>query len=237
MSDLNLVGDTYEDDDDQLKIVTHAKLKAARSHSFGLKQMTSLIKSKSSINSFLPPRQKPSLPVGVMVSTELMGKLGDSVEVQYGGIHNEYYKGKIVKIREGSHIDIQYIDGEIDDGLAPKHLRKFEPYAKGEQVQCRTEYQEMYRNCITDKVVTNDNAYIIFEGQRSRTRLAQKFIRRYNVGETFKVGDAVISPFQGSDELFKGIITEDNKDGTYNILFDDGDRDYHVPAFELERLD
>mmetsp|Transcript_2112 Transcript_2112/g.3098 ORF Transcript_2112/g.3098 Transcript_2112/m.3098 type:complete len:1125 (-) Transcript_2112:123-3497(-) len=238
MSDLNLMDHTHDDDDDdQVKVVKQTKLKVARSHVFGLKQMTTPIKSKSSIHSLLLPRRIPSLSAGVMFSTELMGMLGDTVEVQYGGMHNEYYKGKIVKITEGSQIDIQYIDGEIDSGLAPKHLRKFEPYAKGEQVQCRTKYQELYRNCIIDKVLPNDIAYIILEGQRSRTKLAEKFIRRYIPDETFQVGDAVNSPFQGSEEVFKGTITAENKDGTYNILFEDGDWEHYVPAFELEHLD
>mmetsp|Transcript_7998 Transcript_7998/g.9214 ORF Transcript_7998/g.9214 Transcript_7998/m.9214 type:complete len:972 (+) Transcript_7998:57-2972(+) len=56
---------------------------------------------------------------------------GDEVEGQYNMIHNEWYKGKIIKIYQGAQMDVEYLDGEIDF-LGASNVVRFQPYQPGE---------------------------------------------------------------------------------------------------------
>ena len=50
-------------------------------------------------------------------------------------------------------------------------------------------------------------------------------------------GDAVEANFRGRGKFFKGKIDREHSDGTYDILFDDGDRDTRVEAHNIRSLD
>ncbi|KAG7397797.1 hypothetical protein PHYBOEH_000178 [Phytophthora boehmeriae] len=47
---------------------------------------------------------------------------------------------------------------------------------------------------------------------------------------SFEVDDIVKAPFQRGSKLFRGKISRARSDGTYDVVFDDGDRDTHVPG-------
>ncbi|POM62517.1 LOW QUALITY PROTEIN: hypothetical protein PHPALM_28322 [Phytophthora palmivora] len=46
----------------------------------------------------------------------------------------------------------------------------------------------------------------------------------------FQLGDIVKAPFQRGKKLFRGKISRVRSDGTYDISFEDGDKDTHVPG-------
>ncbi|RLN64318.1 hypothetical protein BBJ29_004232 [Phytophthora kernoviae] len=46
----------------------------------------------------------------------------------------------------------------------------------------------------------------------------------------FEVGDVVKAPFQRGSKLFRGKISRVRSDGTYDVVFDDGDRDAQIPG-------
>ena len=50
----------------------------------------------------------------------------------------------------------------------------------------------------------------------------------------FRIGDQVEALFQGKSKYYKGVITRDNRDGTFDIDYDDGEREMGV-AEELIR--
>lgn len=47
---------------------------------------------------------------------------------------------------------------------------------------------------------------------------------------TFKVGDKVEAHWKGGQTWWKGTIAAVNADGTYNINYDDGDKESNLPA-------
>jgi hypothetical protein len=51
---------------------------------------------------------------------------------------------------------------------------------------------------------------------------------RHNAG-TLREGDRVEARFHGSSKHYPGIVLRDNRDGTYGVAFDDGDRERAVP--------
>ncbi len=93
----------------------------------------------------------------------------------------------------------------------------------------------MYRDCKILKILSNDFVRVRCDGYNSAEKLHQRFLRRYNVAN-FKVGDTVECPYKDNG-YFRGTITQANNDGTFNILFDDGDREWNVPASDLDLLE
>lgn len=49
----------------------------------------------------------------------------------------------------------------------------------------------------------------------------------------FKVGDKVDAHWKGGQVWWKGTISKVNADGTYNINFDDGDKESNIPAISV----
>merc|ERR1711968_412765 len=50
-------------------------------------------------------------------------------------------------------------------------------------------------------------------------------------------GDRVEAKLKGWTKYYKGKITRENRDGTYDILFDDGDRKRDVPSSLIRSLE
>ncbi len=57
-----------------------------------------------------------------------------------------------------------------------------------------------------------------------------------SASSSFREGDAVEARFGGRDKWFKGKITNVNRDGTYDIRYDDGDRESGVKADYIRSL-
>jgi hypothetical protein len=52
----------------------------------------------------------------------------------------------------------------------------------------------------------------------------------------YKAGDKVEARCKGSTKYYAGKIKSDNRDGTFDVLFDDGDRDRMVPERSIKKL-
>jgi hypothetical protein len=111
----------------------------------------------SSISTKRHVKRTYSIPWNVTIHNNNMLVLGDIVEAQYNGLYNEYYKAKIVNIREGSIIDVEYMDGEKDLNLEPHHLRKFVPYSVGEQVQVKVHSDGDFLDARIIKVLSDED--------------------------------------------------------------------------------
>jgi hypothetical protein len=161
--------------------------------------------------------------------------LGDIVEAQYNGLYNEYYKAKIVNIREGSIIDVEYMDGEKDLNLEPHHLRKFVPYSVGEQVQVKVHSDGDFLDARIIKVLSDDDDdddQIIarLEESQQKVKVSQGWVRRF---QKFVVGDVVGVLSDEDDDMTMATVVKENTDGTVNIEFEDGDKMLHVDLLSL----
>ena len=54
--------------------------------------------------------------------------------------------------------------------------------------------------------------------------------------QPFKAGDKVEARFKGIEQFYSGLIEKINPDGTYDISFDDGDKDGRVPLNHIRAL-
>merc|ERR1711871_1848165 len=56
------------------------------------------------------------------------------------------------------------------------------------------------------------------------------------MGDRLSEGDKVEARCKGSKKHYPGKIFMDNRDGTYDVKFDDGDRDREVPKSSIKKL-
>jgi hypothetical protein len=50
-----------------------------------------------------------------------------------------------------------------------------------------------------------------------------------------KVGDKVEARFRGGRKFFAGTISAVNRDGTYDVRYDDGDKEASIPAEDVRK--
>ena len=123
------------------------------------------------------------------------------------------------------------MDGEMDVGLAPHHVKKFVPYAIGHKVQAKTSVDAEFKSAEILEVIPHEKVVVKFSSRGGKiVKVKETWIRRVKEVE---IGDIVECPFEGSDELFKGTVLRRNRDDTYHVKFFDGDEDYHVKASDM----
>jgi hypothetical protein len=55
-------------------------------------------------------------------------------------------------------------------------------------------------------------------------------------GSGLRAGEKVKAQFKGKGRFYPGKIVKENRNGTYNVLFDDGDKDNEVELASIERI-
>ena len=139
----------------------------------------------------------------------------------------EWYRGTIVDaVSNEASYTVQYDDGDIDESLKVRCIRRLQLYEVGEEVDFRT---EVGRQWMTGTVVEiEDDESISVKDYSSGDvfdDLSPSLLRPSArvKGETNVVGLQVMARYKGGDRYFPGVIVEDNGDGTYDIQYDDGD--------------
>ena len=85
--------------------------------------------------------------------------------------------------------------------------------------------------------VHRDGSYTIRHAKGDRDKhILQQHIQKLSVAHRFRVGDKVMAHFGGDLHAFPGKIKKANKDGTYNIKYDDGDSEKNVPANKITTI-
>ena len=140
----------------------------------------------------------------VLITKEL--KLGCFIEARYRG-KNKYYPGKITRCRFDGSFDILYDDGERELGVAKELIK-----AKGGNSR--------EESIATIETETNEN--IIISNDVNITGALNSGV------ENFKVGDIIKAQYRGKDKYYPGKITRCRFDGSFDILYDDGDRELGV---------
>ena len=132
---------------------------------------------------------------------------GDRVEAKLKG-WTKYYKGKITRENRDGTYDILFDDGERKSKVDAKLIKSLERKRKRP------------RKRVVVDVTDDDNDSDDDEDDVSISK-----------------GDRVEAKLKGWTKYYKGKITRENRDGTYDILFDDGERKSKVDAKLIKSLE
>ncbi|KAI9993220.1 hypothetical protein PInf_015291 [Phytophthora infestans] len=180
--------------------------------------------------------------------------VGDRVKAFYGK-GKKLFPGKIAKVHMNGTYDIKYDDGDselrVDSSLIeavedekqistkslenPKSMSSTKSLRVGDTVKAKYKRGTRYIKGTITRERMDGTFDIKYEDGDVEERVDMDFIQRDESEDkpkknTFKVGDVVKAPFQRGNKLFRGKISRVRSDGTYDVAFDDGDKDTHVPV-------
>ncbi|CAM9280710.1 unnamed protein product [Ectocarpus sp. 6 AP-2014] len=179
---------------------------------------------------------------------------GDRVEARYRGRGTKFYKGKISRVNSDGTFDISYDDGEKEIGIAAEHVRSLEPQrnadendvrgsgmARGDRVEARYRGRgtKFYKGKIS-RVNSDDTFDIAYDDGEKEIGIAAEHVRSLDRptsaggggperrASTLMKGDKVEANFRGRGRFYPGRISKVNLDGTFNIDYDDGEKERGV---------
>ncbi|GMI02110.1 hypothetical protein TrST_g14237, partial [Triparma strigata] len=211
----------------------------------------SFIKVLSSSSRSKSPRSKDS-------SSQSYSR-GDAVEARYRG-GSKYYPGKIHRDNRDGTYDINYDDGEKEKDVkvtlikalsagsprSPRSQIADEELQRGDTVEAR--YRggaKFYPGKIAR--VNNEDSYDIDydDGEKEKSvkrRLITKVKGRRGLKHSpreeidFSRGDKVEARYRGGSKYYPGKISRDNRDGTYDIDYDDGEKERGVAKRLINKI-
>ncbi|CAN0452791.1 unnamed protein product, partial [Discosporangium mesarthrocarpum] len=184
---------------------------------------------------------------------------GDKIEARYRG-KGEYYKGKISRVNSDDTFDIDYDDGEKERGLAEEHIKPLESgrsdrlprgaggkLREGDKVEARYRGRGKYYTGRISRVNSDGTFDINYDDGENERGLAEEHIKpresasagrspRIN-DQKLREGDKVEARYKGRGKYYKGNITRVNSDGTFDIHYDDGERERGLAEEYIKSLE
>ncbi|GBG26827.1 NAD-dependent deacetylase sir2E [Hondaea fermentalgiana] len=144
-------------------------------------------------------------------------KRGDKVEARFGG-KSKWYKGTIVRVHASGACDIDYDDGDAEHA-GPS-------FKRGDKVEARFGGKsKWYKGTIVRVHASGacDINYDDGDAERSEESSSEQ-------SDSFEKGQTVEAKYGGGSVWYRGRITAVNRDGTFAIAYDDGDKENKVQA-------
>ncbi|TMW67050.1 hypothetical protein Poli38472_012166 [Pythium oligandrum] len=188
-------------------------------------------------------------------------KEGDKVEAQYKG-KSKFYPGVISRCRLNGTYDIDYDDGEKETGVAAELIRlkessslskkkaaddseddrKAKKFREGDKIEAQYKGKSKFYPGVISRCRLNGTYDIDYDDGEKETGVAAELIRSRNSGDSsargekkFREGDKVEAQYKGKSKFYPGVISRCRLNGTYDINYDDGEKETGVAA-ELIRL-
>ena len=176
---------------------------------------------------------------------------GDKVEARYRG-REKYYPGKITRDRGDGTYDISYDDGERETRVEERLIRKKDRdrsrsrsrggddrLSEGDKVEADYRGRGKFYKGKISRDRGDDTYDIAYDDGERELRVAKRLIRKLDGGssDSFREGDKVEADYRGRGKFYKGKISRDRGDDTYDIAYDDGEREIRVSKRLIRKLD
>ncbi|KAH8065394.1 tudor domain-containing protein [Aureococcus anophagefferens] len=173
---------------------------------------------------------------------------GDKVEARYRG-REKYYPGKITRDRGDGTFDIDYDDGERETRVEERLIRKKDggggggdSFREGEKVEARYRGKERYYPGEIRRDRGDDTYDIDYDDGETETRVKASYIRSKDGGgssssDKLREGDKVEARYRGREKYYPGRIERDRGDGTYDVYYDDGEKETRVEERLIRKKD
>ena len=153
--------------------------------------------------------------------------VGALVQAKYRG-RGKYYDGKISKVHADGTLDIDYDDGDKDLNLEQRFVKLQEVPT---EEKANTNTSSMYNDGDRDIGVSKDlvRPREVKEELQQQSHLNQEDEKHENADmKKFTIGDEVEARYKGKNKFYPGKISRARFDGSYDVLYDDGDRELGV---------
>ena len=186
---------------------------------------------------------------------------GDRVEANYRG-RGRYYKGRVRRVNRDGTFDIDYDDGEKERGVPTDMVRtaneagnadrgarsreSSQRLLKGDTVEARYRGRgtKFYKGRIV-RVNSDDTFDIDYDDGEKERGIAEEHVRSLVSAHeregasnaSIMEGDKVEANYRGRGRYYKGIINRANRDGTFDVNYDDGEKEKGVRQSMIRPLD
>ena len=194
--------------------------------------------------------------VGGRDSSPARGRLreGAKVEARYRG-RSKYYKGKIARDRGDGTFDIDYDDGEKETRVLEEYIKGMDSddddqrgrgrLREGAKVEARYRGRSKFYPGRIARDRGDGTFDIDYDDGEKETRVLEEYIkaqgstqsprqsprrgeRRGGVQDGFTVGEKIEAMYRGRSKWYPGRISRDRNDGTYDVDYDDGEKETRV---------
>jgi len=134
--------------------------------------------------------------------------IGQEIECRFDG-GDDFFEGKITAVNEDGTFNIVYDDGDEEEGVAESMIRE---------------------RVISESEVSSDSEYVaneVHSPQRDPHELSHAL--------RFREGEEVEARFDGGVDYFEAVVKAANTDGSYALVYDDGDEENAVPQELIRR--
>lgn len=190
-------------------------------------------------------------------------RVGDQVEARFGG-KSRWYRATVERKNADNSYSLLYVDGDRERAVDKELMRSLarsgkgkdtddrtsEDYIDGDDVEARYKRgRKWYSGRI--RAVNGDGTYdVLYGGGGSERGVDRALVRRIErprrevpihsdaeetPGVVFAVGDDVDARFGRGSRWFKATIKHKNRDGTYHLLYADGDEEEGVEKSLMRR--
>lgn len=207
----------------------------------------------SVIDVALQPRYVRSTRTTDRQSNDRKKKLhkGSLVQAQYGG-KQKWYPGTIESVHSDGTFDILYDDGDQEKRVASDKVRPAAPKSdddttdgaqtdtrrdikRDDKVEARYPGSGKWSRGKVTKVRSDDTFDIKFDDGHRERKVKRDSVRIVASKQTLKEGDNIEARYRGKQRWYKGKVTHVNDDGTFNVRYDDGDKETNVEADMIRR--
>ncbi|GFH43922.1 hypothetical protein CTEN210_00396 [Chaetoceros tenuissimus] len=153
-----------------------------------------------------PPMIQNMANVNNKIEEEDTLEIGSVVEARYRG-REKYYSGKITKKRFDGTYDILYDDGERELCVARQLIR------------------------LKDKSIAPSNSQSHSKHStpsRDQSLTSMMKVKNQTTRKAFEIGDEIEARYKGKSKYYPGKISRVRFDGSYDIMYEDGDREIGV---------
>ena len=182
-------------------------------------------------------------------------RVDDKVEGLYKGKGSKWYSGTITRTNNDGTFDVRYDDGDVDIGARAEHLRPLpvaqsqrggggssgDALREGMKVEARYRGKSRYYTGVIKRENRDGTFDIDYDDGEKEMFVAEELIRSLestNSKVDIRLGDKVEALYKGKGtKWFKGKVSRVNSDGTFDIDYDDGDRDFGALASNVRSLE
>ena len=189
--------------------------------------------------------------------------VGDEIEARYGG-KKAWYKGTIMRKRSDGTFDIEYADGDKESRVKPELVRRVgatkpkgrsrsasrsgaKSIKKGSKVEARYRGRSKWLGGSVTRVNVNGTFDIRYDDGKRETGVDADMVRLADsnsndgsdsdaVNVDLDVGDEIEARYGGKSAWYKGTIMRKRSDGTFDIEYDDGDKESRVTPELVRRV-